>query len=92
MRSDKLLDAIGEVIGETIDRYSLVYRGETVSLDGLEAAYNDVLEGVYPVNAQGQDNAEKVETVNPRLDSVIAEKVLSPAEGDRTADIQAAII
>ena len=58
--------AVGEMIGETVDIYSFI-KGKTVlSLSALEDAWAHVLEGVYPVNAAGQDNEEPVETVSAK--------------------------
>ncbi|MBO7405733.1 MAG: phosphoribosylformylglycinamidine synthase subunit PurQ, partial [Clostridia bacterium] len=58
--------AVGEMIGETIEIYSFVKGSTAISLSSLEEAYSRVLEGVYPVNAAGQDNDEPVETVSAK--------------------------
>ncbi len=58
--------AVGTMIGETIPVESFVLRGDSVSLAQLEKVYYGVLEGVYPVNAKNQNNAEKPETVTAK--------------------------
>ncbi len=54
----------GRVIGATTEEYALAYGDKKVRLCCLEKTYNNVLEGVYPVNAKSQDNAEKVENIS----------------------------
>ena len=59
-------EAVGTMIGETLEIYSFVKGKATLSMRALEEAYAGVLEGVYPVNAAGQDNDEPVETVTAK--------------------------
>jgi phosphoribosylformylglycinamidine synthase len=54
---------IGTLIGETAEAYVLTYGGAELPLCALEKKWAAPLEGVYPVNAASQDNAEPVETV-----------------------------
>ncbi|MBQ7312373.1 MAG: phosphoribosylformylglycinamidine synthase subunit PurQ, partial [Clostridia bacterium] len=56
--------SVGQTIGTTTEEYALVYGAEKVCLCCLENTYNNVLEGVYPVNAKSQDNSEKVENIS----------------------------
>ena len=59
-------ETAGQVIGETVADYALTYGDETVCMCELENSYNNVLEGVYPVNAKAQDNSEKVENISAK--------------------------
>ena len=59
-------EAVGTMIGGTLEIYSFVKGKATLSMRALEEAYAGVLEGVYPVNAAGQDNDEPVETVTAK--------------------------
>ena len=56
--------SVGQCIGKTTDEYALTFGEEKVCLCCLENTYNNVLEGVYPVNAKSQDNSEKVENIS----------------------------
>ena len=59
-------DADGIVLGETTAEYAVTYGSESLCLCKVEDDYNNVLEGVYPVNAKAQNNAEKVENISAK--------------------------
>jgi len=59
-------ETAGQVIGETVSEYALSHGEETVCMCEIENTYNNVLEGVYPVNAKAQDNSEKVENISAK--------------------------
>jgi phosphoribosylformylglycinamidine synthase len=54
------------IIGETANEYALTFGDERVCLSSLEKTWNSVLEGVYPVHARSQNDAEQVETVTAK--------------------------
>ena len=77
---------VGQLIGTTSAEYSLTYGAEKICLCELEKMYDDVLEGVYPVNAKSQDNSETVENISTPFttraycaESFARPKVLIPA-------------
>ena len=58
--------SLGEVIGHTTDDGKISRGNEELTIAELKKEYDSVLEGVYPVNAKSQDNAEKVVTISSK--------------------------
>ena len=52
-------EVLGDVIGQTVEAYTLAFGGETVSLSDIQEVYEGKLTKVFPYYADG----EKVETV-----------------------------
>ena len=51
--------AVGTLLGETVAEAEISFRGERVSLDGLQKIYEDKLEPVYACNIPSAGKAEK---------------------------------
>ncbi len=62
---------IGTLLGRTLSDQTMVWQNETVSMDELETAYEETLEGVFPTHADSSDSIADVPIVH-------AEKRVTP--------------
>jgi len=57
------VENIGTVLGFTTDNETITYGDSCISINEVTKISNSVLENVYPVNAESQDNSEKVDNI-----------------------------
>ncbi len=57
-------DEIGITLGETVSDYSILLTNSEIKLADVESLSNDVLEEVYPVTADSQNNSTNVENIS----------------------------
>ncbi len=64
---------VGTVLGQTVFKYQITFKGETVSVCELDKLYEDKLESVYPCNIEYPD--EKIEKIAYEAKSYPSPKV-----------------